>query len=64
MLPAEEIILDLGSSTVQAEAAKESRSETLRADDALQNIDLDEEKASTIAETLKNQPNMALSAEI
>lgn len=60
VLPAEEIILDLGSSTVQAEEIKESRSEMLRSDDVLQNEDLDEEKGSTIAETLKNQPNIAI----
>ena len=57
---AQEFIQDLGNSTVVAEQSSETILDGLRKDDALQAEKLDRKISTTIAETIKNEPNIAI----
>ena len=57
---AQEFIQDLGNSTVVAEQSAETILDGLRKDDELQAEKLDRKISTTIAETIKNEPDIAL----
>ena len=57
---AQEFIQDLGNSTIVAEQSSETILDGLRKDDALQAEKLDHKISTTIAETIKNEPDIAI----
>ena len=57
---AQEFIQDLGNSTIEAEKSTETILDGLRKDDELQAEKLDRKISTTIAETIKNEPDIAL----
>ncbi len=57
---AQEFIQDLGNSTVVAEQSAETILDGLRKDDELQAEKLDRKISTTIAETIKNEPDIAI----
>ena len=57
---AQEFIQDLGNSTVVAEQSAETILDGLRKDDELQVEKLDRKISTTIAETIKNEPDIAI----
>ena len=59
-LYAQEFVQDLGSSVVQAEGPTHAILDGLREDDDLKNDKLEREISTTIAETIKNEPDVAI----
>ncbi|MBQ5463134.1 MAG: TonB-dependent receptor, partial [Fibrobacter sp.] len=57
---AQEFIQDLGNSTVVAEQSTETILDGLRKDEELQAEKLDRKISTTIAETIKNEPDIAI----
>lgn len=57
---AQEFIQDLGSSTVEAEIQTQTLMEGLREDDDLKDGKLEREISTTIAETIRNEPDVAI----
>jgi iron complex outermembrane receptor protein len=57
---AQEFIQDLGNSTVVAEQSTETILDGLRKDEELQTKKLDRKISTTIAETIKNEPDIAI----
>ena len=57
---AQDFVQDLGSSVVQAEAPTHAILDGLREDDDLKNDALERELSTTLAETIKNEPDIAI----
>ena len=57
---AQEFVQDLGSSTIEAEQSKQALLEGLREDDDLKDEKLYRTLSTTIAETIKNEPDVAI----
>ena len=57
---AQEYIQDLGTSTIEAEIQTQALMDGLREDDDLKDSKLDREISTTIAETIKNEPDVAI----
>lgn len=57
---AQELIQDLGSSTVEAEIQTQALMEGLREEDDLKGDKLEREISTTIAETVRNEPDVAI----
>ena len=57
---AQEFVQDLGSSTIEAESPKQALLEGLREDEDLKGAALEREISTTIAETIKNEPDVAI----
>ena len=57
---AQELVQDLGSSTVEAEIQSQALLEGLREDDDLKDAALEREVSTTIAETIRNEPDVAI----
>lgn len=57
---AQEFVQDLGSSTIEAEQSKQALLEGLREDDDLKDEKLYRTISTTIAETIKNEPDVAI----
>ena len=57
---AQEFVQDLGNSTIVAEQSTETILNGLRKDDELQAEKLDRKVSTTIAETIKNEPDIAI----
>ena len=58
--PTQDFVQDLGSSTIEAEQSKQALLEGLREDDDLKGNKLEREISTTIAETIKNEPDVAI----
>ena len=57
---AQEFVQDLGSSTIEAESPKQALLEGLREDEDLKGAALEQEISTTIAETIRNEPDVAI----
>ena len=57
---AQDFVQDLGSSTIEAEQSKQALLEGLREDDDLKGDKLERAISTTIAETIKNEPDVAI----
>lgn len=57
---AQEFVQDLGSSTIEAESPKQALLEGLREDEDLKGAALEREISTTIAETIRNEPDVAI----
>ena len=57
---AEDFVQDLGSTTVEAEEPSQALLDGLREDDVLKGARLEREVSTTIAETLRNEPDVAI----
>ena len=57
---AQEFVQDLGSSTIEAEKSKQALLDGLREDDDLKEEKLERDISTTIAETIKNEPDVAI----
>ena len=57
---AQEFVQDLGSSTIEAEQSKQALLEGLRDEDDLKGATLEREISTTIAETIRNEPDVAI----
>ncbi len=57
---AQEFVQDLGSSTIEAESPKQALLEGLREDEDLKGAVLEREISTTIAETIRNEPDVAI----
>ena len=57
---AQDFVQDLGSSVVQAEKPTHAILDGLREDDGLKKDALERELSTTIAETIKNEPDVAI----
>ena len=59
---AEDFVQDLGSTTVEAEEPSQALLDGLREDDVLKGARLEREVSTTIAETVRNEPDVAISS--
>lgn len=57
---AQEFVQDLGSSTIEADAPEHALLEGLREDDDLKGARLEREVSTSIAETIRNEPDVAI----
>ena len=57
---AQEFVQDLGSSTIEAESPKQALLEGLHEDEDLKGAALEREISTTIAETIRNEPDVAI----